>query len=61
MGIYDPNNLDGDDSDEDDEESMSVYEEEDLMDEEEEEMMIGIDPTMSFDEDLEELHSYRNN
>ena len=58
LGIYDPSVMDGDDSDEDDEESMSMYEEEEI-DEEEEDMMI--DPTMSFDEDIEDLQSYRNN
>jgi hypothetical protein len=58
MGIYDPAAMDGaaDDSDEDDEESMSLYEEEEEIDED---MMI--DPTMSFEEDIEELQSYRNN
>jgi len=52
MGIYDPAVMDGagDESDEDDEESMSLYEEEEEIDED---MMI--DPTMSFDEDIEEL------
>ena len=59
MGIYDHTTagLDGDDSEEEDEESMSMYEEEEI--DEEEDMMI--DPTMSFDEDIEDLQSYRNN
>ena len=57
LGIYDPSAMDGEDSDcEDDEESMSLYEEEEI---DEEDMMI--DPTMSFDEDIEDLQSYRNN
>lgn len=51
LGIYDPSAMDGDDSDcEDDEESMSMYEEEEI---DEEDLMI--DPTMSFDEDIEDL------
>lgn len=58
LGMYDPSAaIDGDDSDcEDDEESMSMYEEEEI---DEEDLMI--DPTMSFDEDIEDLQSYRNN
>jgi hypothetical protein len=51
MGIYDPNAMDGEDSEEDDEESMSMYEEEEI--DEEEDLMI--DPAMSFDEDIEDL------
>ena len=43
--------MDDDSGDEDYEESMSMYEEEDEDD---------IHPTMSFDEDIDDLQSYRN-
>jgi hypothetical protein len=49
MGIYDQASA-GDDSEDEDEESMSMYEEEEI---DEEDMMI--DPTMSFEEDIEDL------
>jgi hypothetical protein len=45
---------DVEDSEEDYEESMSMYEEEELDEEDD------LHPTMSFEEDIEELQSYRN-
>lgn len=52
MGLSDPNLGEESEGDEDDfEESMSMYEE----DEED------LNPDVSFDEDIEDLQSYRNN
>jgi hypothetical protein len=52
--------LAGNDSNEDLDESMSMYEEEDD-DEEYMLMMMHHPEVVSFDEDMDELHSYRNN